>query len=77
MNIFGKKVMSRILILLVSLLFTLSAVAQSFSKKQLDSLEKLLPITPEGTKKVDLLCSLTRGYDGIDSAKPITMVTRP
>ncbi|PRX57695.1 sensor histidine kinase [Flagellimonas meridianipacifica] len=60
--------MLRIPVFLVSLLFTVSVVGQTFSAQQLDSLESLLPVL-KTTKKVDLLCMLTKGYDGIDSSK--------
>ncbi|MEO1547830.1 MAG: hypothetical protein AAFU74_13885, partial [Bacteroidota bacterium] len=69
MNILGKKVMSRILILLFSMVFVLPLVAQRPNEKRLDSLEQLLALTSEGREKVDVLCALTKGYDGIDSSK--------
>ena len=61
--------MLRISDLTVFFLFSLSLVAQHLTESQLDSLEQLLPVIPEGEEKVDLLCKLTKRYDGIDSSK--------
>ena len=61
--------MLRISVLTVFFLFSLSLVAQHLTESQLDSLEQLLPVIPEGEEKVDLLCKLTKRYDGIDSSK--------
>lgn len=61
--------MSRILILLFSTVFVLPLAAQRPNEKRLDSLEQLLALTSEGKEKVDILCALTKGFDGIDSSK--------
>ncbi len=63
--------MLRLPVFFVSSFFTLSIVGQTLTSNQLDSLENLLPNMAMGTEKVDLLCKLTKGYDGIDSTKTL------